>query len=233
MAADRRAGRRRRGDRSSGRRLEELIERLGRIEEAESRLAAEELVAAVIGVYGEGLERILEILEESGEQGAELRQRLADDGVVASLLLIHDLYPVDLETRVAAALDKVRPYMESHGGNVELLGLEEGVARIRLEGSCRGCAASSATLELAIKQALEDEAPDLEGLEVEGAIEEIPPQPPSGLELPVLQVDGNGAPPAAAPRRPPTRRSRAGRRSRGWRISATASCGPSARRAPS
>ena len=66
------------------------------------------------------------------------------------------------------ALDSVRPYMESHGGNVELLGIEDGVARIRLEGSCEGCPASASTLELAIKQALDEAAPDLEGLVVEG-----------------------------------------------------------------
>ncbi len=58
--------------------------------------------------------------------------------------------------------------MESHGGNVELLSLEHGVARIHLRGSCSDCSASSVTLELAIKQALEEAAPDLEGLEVEG-----------------------------------------------------------------
>ena len=53
--------------------------------------------------------------------------------------------------------------MESHGGDVELLGLDDGVARLRLEGSCEGCPASAATLELAIKQALEEAAPDLPG----------------------------------------------------------------------
>ena len=51
-------------------------------------------------------------------------------------MLIHGLYPVPLEERVREALEHVRPYMESHGGNVELLEVEDGVARIRLEGSC-------------------------------------------------------------------------------------------------
>ena len=87
---------------------------------------------------------------------------------MATLLLIHDLHPVPLEERVREALEQVRPYMESHGGNVELLSLEDGVARLRLEGSCSDCSASAVTLELAIKQALEEAAPDLEGLEVEG-----------------------------------------------------------------
>ena len=71
------------------------------------------------------------------------------------------------------ALDNVRPYMESHGGNVELVSLEDGVARIRLEGSCDGCPASSSTLELAIKTALEETAPDLLGIEVEGIEQDL------------------------------------------------------------
>ena len=83
------------------------------------------------------------------------------------------------------ALDSVRPYMDSHGGNVELLSLDDGVARIRLRGSCSDCSASSVTLELAIKQALEDAAPDLEGLEVEGVAPQMP-----GLALPMA----NGGP---------------------------------------
>ena len=132
------------------------------------RARTDELVAAVVGLYGEGLERIFATLAEAGQAGAELAARLADDGVVASLMLIHGLYPVALEQRVAEALASVRPYMESHGGDVELLGLEDGIARVRLVGSCDGCPASASTLELAIKQALDEAAPDLEGLVVEG-----------------------------------------------------------------
>ena len=64
--------------------------------------------------------------------------------------------------------------MESHGGDIELLGLEGDVARLRLQGSCEGCPASSATLELAVKSALEEAAPDLQGIEVEGAVESQP-----------------------------------------------------------
>ena len=86
--------------------------------------------------------------------------------------------------------------MESHGGDVELLGIEDGVAKMRLVGHCKGCPASEATLELAIKKALEETAPDLEGLEVEGVREPAI----GGFELPVVQSDGNGngagAPPA-------------------------------------
>jgi Fe-S cluster biogenesis protein NfuA/predicted transcriptional regulator len=149
-------------------RVQELTERLESIPDAAAREAAEGLIAAVMELYGEGLERIVHALDEAGPDAAELRTAIVDDGVVASLLLIHGLYPVDLETRVQEALDGVRPYMHSHGGDVELLGIEDGIARLRLEGSCSGCPASSATLEQAIRQALEEAAPDLLGLDVEG-----------------------------------------------------------------
>ncbi len=125
-------------------------------------------MSAVVQMYGAGLERILDSLLEAGPEGERLAASLPDDPLVATLLLIHDLHPVPLEQRVQQALDSVRPYMESHGGNVELLSIEHGVARIHLRGSCSDCSASSVTLELAIKQALEEAAPDLEGLEVEG-----------------------------------------------------------------
>ena len=128
-----------------------------------ARTLAQELVATVIAMYGDGLARIMEVIGDSREAGATILDQLSQDGAVASLLLIHDLYPVSLEERVLEALDTVRPYMESHGGNVELIGLEDGVAKLVLQGSCNGCAASRATLELAIKQALDEHAPDLAG----------------------------------------------------------------------
>ncbi len=182
-------------------RFQELTASLERIEDPLARRSAEELIGVVLDLYGEGLRRIFAAMADAGESTESLRRELADDGIVASLMLIHDLYPVDLETRVREALDGVRPYMESHGGDVELVELRGGVARIRLNGSCDGCPASSATLELAIKQALDEHAPDLEALEVEGG-QGAPgiDAKPSGIELPIVQVSpgaGVSAPPVA------------------------------------
>ena len=103
--------------------------------------------------------------------------------------MIHDLYPVPIEERVMQALDTVRPYMESHGGNVELLGIEDGVAKLRLEGSCKSCRASSSTLELAVRQALQEAAPDLLGMDVEGIVEEEDAEV-TGVPLPIVQMNG-------------------------------------------
>jgi Fe-S cluster biogenesis protein NfuA/nitrite reductase/ring-hydroxylating ferredoxin subunit len=162
-------------------RVQELTGRLEDLEDVACRELAEELTGAVVQMYGAGLERIVELIEDE-----ETRGRLAADELVAGLLLIHDLYPVPLEERVTQALDSVRPYMESHGGNIELLGFEDGVVKLRLEGSCKSCRASSSTLELAVRQALQEAAPDLLGMDVEGVVEEELP----GVPLPVV----NGAP---------------------------------------
>jgi Fe-S cluster biogenesis protein NfuA/nitrite reductase/ring-hydroxylating ferredoxin subunit len=170
-------------------RVQRLSERVERLDDPEARDAAQQLVAAILEMHGAGLATIGGVLDEAGPAGEVAKAKLVADPVVASLLLIHDLYPVPLEQRVGEALEEVRPYMESHDGNVELLGVEDGVVRLRLAGSCDGCPASASTLELAIKEALEKAAPDLAGLEVEGLVEEMPP--PSGIDLPVIQ-NGNG-----------------------------------------
>jgi len=171
-------------------RVQELQARLDSSGDEATREIAEELVSAVVRMYGAGLERIVGSLLGAGGEGERLAAGLAEDELVAALLLIHDLHPVPLRERVQGALEHVRPYMESHGGDVELLSLDDGVARISLVGSCSDCSASAVTLELAIKQALEEAAPDLERLEVEG----VAPAP-TGPSLPLAD---SGSPPGGA-----------------------------------
>jgi Fe-S cluster biogenesis protein NfuA/nitrite reductase/ring-hydroxylating ferredoxin subunit len=194
-------------------RVQDLQAKLDSAGDPATRDLAEELVSAVVQMYGAGLERIVGSLLGAGGEGERLAAALAEEELVAALLLIHDLHPVPLGERVLGALEQVRPYMESHGGDVELLSLEEGVARISLQGSCSDCAASAVTLELAIKQALEEAAPDLEGLEVEGMSPaatgpSLPllgagaaPQPASNgaIELPMVMSPGTADSPIPAP----------------------------------
>jgi Fe-S cluster biogenesis protein NfuA/nitrite reductase/ring-hydroxylating ferredoxin subunit len=91
------------------------------------------------------------------------------DDLVASLLVLHGLHPLNVEMRIARALDRVRPYLGSHGGDVKLLGVNEGVVHLRLEGSCHGCPSSTVTMKLAIERAIEEAAPEVVRIEVEGA----------------------------------------------------------------
>ena len=133
-----------------------------------ARERAEELVRLVADLYGAGLERFMDLLHESGHLDDDLLARLADDDLLASLLLVHGLHPYDVATRVGRALDSVRPYLGSHGGDVELLEVtEEGTVRLRLLGSCDGCPSSSVTLTLAVETAIEAAAPEVTAIEVE------------------------------------------------------------------
>jgi Fe-S cluster biogenesis protein NfuA len=141
-------------------------ERVARIDELlagiEGNPAAVEAVAAVVELYGEALRRMVAGGIDTGDE------------LVAHLLLLHDLHPDDVETRVARALDEVRPYLGSHGGDVELLGVSDGVARVRLVGTCDGCPSSAATLQHAIEEAIARAAPELFGVEADGVAEPAP-----------------------------------------------------------
>ena len=154
-------------------RMEALLGEIEALEDPEARARAAEMTQVLLELYGEGLARVMELVAE-GEERERLFEAFAADELVSHLLLLHGLHPLDVETRVVRALEGVRPYLQSHGGNVELLGVEGGVARVRLQGSCDGCPSSAATLKLAIEEAVLEAAPDLEGIEAEGVTEPKP-----------------------------------------------------------
>jgi Fe-S cluster biogenesis protein NfuA/nitrite reductase/ring-hydroxylating ferredoxin subunit len=153
--------------RGTGDRIEALLEAAstgGRV----ARERAEELVRLVVDLYGAGLERLLEIVHDAGRLDDDLLDRLVADELVASLLAVHGLHPDDVGVRVARALEGVRPYLGSHGGDVELVGVtDEGRVRLRMLGSCDGCPSSSVTLTLAVETAIRDAAPEIVGIDVE------------------------------------------------------------------
>jgi len=167
-------------------RIEGLVHEIEGIAAPATQVAAKTLLQTVLDLYGAGLERLFEIIFQSERGGGqELIDELAQDELVGSILLLHGLHPFSLETRVTMALEKVRPYLGSHGGNVELVGLEDGYVRLRLKGSCDGCPSSAMTLELAIEEALQQYAPDLAGLKVEGV---VAPAPPTANFVPLSQL---------------------------------------------
>jgi Fe-S cluster biogenesis protein NfuA/nitrite reductase/ring-hydroxylating ferredoxin subunit len=171
-------------------RVEGLLERLEALPDPSARETATQVLGALLDLYGEGLGRIVDAVAERDD--GTLAEALAQDELVAHLLLLHGLHPAPVEERVRGALQGVLPYLESHGGNVELLGVEEGVVHLRLEGSCSGCPSSSMTLKLAIEDAIFKAAPDVEEVRAEGAVSS-PAAPASGL----LQLEM--VKPAAAP----------------------------------
>lgn len=155
--------------RATGERIDSLLDASGS-GGAVARERAEELVRLTADLYGAGLERILDIVHEAGGLDDDVLASLAGDDLVASLLLVHGLHPYDVGLRVEQALDSVRPYLGSHGGDVELLEVSDaGVVRLRLLGSCDGCPSSSVTLKLAVEGAIEAAAPEITTIEVEDA----------------------------------------------------------------
>jgi Fe-S cluster biogenesis protein NfuA/nitrite reductase/ring-hydroxylating ferredoxin subunit len=157
-------------------RMETLLEEIETLADPNARSKAAEVVGILLELYGEGLARVMEVVAQ-GEESEGIFEAFAEDELVSHLLLLHGLHPLDVQTRVVRALEEVRPYMQSHGGNVELLGIEGGVARLRMEGSCDGCPSSTITLKLAIEEAVLKAAPDLERIEAEGVAE--PPLKPT------------------------------------------------------
>jgi Fe-S cluster biogenesis protein NfuA/nitrite reductase/ring-hydroxylating ferredoxin subunit len=150
--------------------IQELIGRVESLPDPHARELMHDCIGALLALHGDGLERILQLIKNAGNAGKEVREALLRDKLVRGLLLIHDLHPVSLRERLREALEKVRPYLNSHGGNVELIQLENEQATLRLEGTCKTCPSSSATLELAVRQAIEEACPDLLGFEVEGMV---------------------------------------------------------------
>src|ERR1700730_13691897 len=159
--------------------VDTLVGELQQLPDLASRALVEELLSTVLDLHGEALSRMLTALGPRGEPAADrLRRAMAADELIRGVLLLHGLHPIDLRTRVEGALESVRPYMRSHGGGVELLGVSGDVVRIRLEGHCKGCPSSAMTLKLAVEKAIFEAAPDVAAIDVDAPEEPATARPP-------------------------------------------------------
>ncbi len=171
--------------------IEGLIRKIENLPDPAARASAVALVHALMDFHGAGIERMMEIVAESGEAGYAIFDNFAADDLVGSLLLLYGQHPLPLETRVTQALDKVRPYLDSHGGNVELLGITDGAVRLRMQGSCKSCPSSAMTLKLAIEEAIYAAAPDVVAIEAEGVAEQ--PSATGFVQIARSPDNGNGS----------------------------------------
>jgi hypothetical protein len=129
----------------------------------EEQPEASELVQLLMQLYGSGLGRVMDVLRVHGSP--DLVDRLCADKLVSSLLLLHGLHPLDVETRLRQAIRKVERRLESE--HLLLEELTDGVAHIRVEHNGGGSPPSS--LSEALERAVSELAPDLAGLKIEGA----------------------------------------------------------------
>ena len=171
-------------------RVEELVAAIESWADPNLRAKAVELVQALMDFHGAGIDRMMEITAEKGAAGYEIFDDFAKDDLVANLLLLYGLHPLDLETRVASALDKVRPSLNLHEGGVELISIRDGVVHLSLQGNCDGCSSSAATLKHTIEEAIYAAAPDVAAIEVEGVVTPLSTQKMGGGFVQIEKSNG-------------------------------------------
>jgi Fe-S cluster biogenesis protein NfuA/nitrite reductase/ring-hydroxylating ferredoxin subunit len=151
--------------------FEELAERVDAARVAVDKLdpagrkAAEELQLAIEGFHRQALVTMVRTLK-GDERGKQLLFDLVDDPGVHAVLALHGIIRPSLMIRANQTLDSVRPYLESHGGGVELVDVRDGIAFVRLQGSCNGCSMSAITLREGVEEALLKGVPEITGVEV-------------------------------------------------------------------
>ena len=133
--------------RETGTRVEALLAELRFGSCPEAATVAEELITCLVGLYGTGLQTIMRTIGDD----TRLQALLIADPLVESLLLVHDLHPLDANSRVQRALGRL-------GAGTEFLGIDDaGVAHVRLG---KGCGATAGDIE----QVVTDAAPDITGV---------------------------------------------------------------------
>lgn len=178
--------------------IDGLIRGIENVPDPAVRSLVQQLMQSLMDLHGTGFERMLEIVHRTGEMGQHIIDELGRDELVRSLLLLYGLHPLDLQARVVEALEKTRPYLRSHGGNVQLVRMSDsGAVTLRLDGSCHSCPSSAVTLQSTVEQAIYEAAPDVTAIIVEGAAQESSPST-TFVPLASLQANGNGPYPSPA-----------------------------------
>lgn len=175
-------------------RVEDLIERLDSLLEGvedhpdqQVRERVAQLLHDLQSLHRAALERLTGLIRESGHE--RLLEELAEDELIGPLFVLYDLHPQGAVAQVEAALESVRPYIASHGGAVEVLGVEDGIVHLRMSGSCHGCPGSAITLKRGIEEALRQGFPGFRGIEVVEA-----PQPEAGPTNTAVSEEDEGSP---------------------------------------
>lgn len=149
-------------------RLEGLVREAQRLPDPAARALVADVVQALLDLHGAGLRRLLDHVADPGACAA--------DDAVGGLLLLHDLHPLGPEDRVRQAVGQVVP-----GGGVELLGLDGGIARLRIDGR-----EPSAAARRAIEDAVFARAPEVVAVEIEGWEESPDADATTRFALPVV-----------------------------------------------
>jgi Fe-S cluster biogenesis protein NfuA len=150
------------------RQLGKLITQFDQMGEGPQKTACKELVQLLMDVHGAGLERIMEIVVESGSSGPAIVDELGRDVITSSLLLLYSLHPDDLETRVKKAMERMRPRLRKVSCSADLMLFDEGAVQIRVTTSGHGCGTSTKDMRAIVEEGVYELAPDVASLEILG-----------------------------------------------------------------
>ncbi len=128
--------------------------------EDNARGAARAYGLAIEALNAEALRRLVAALKRDPAALAAMKSAVADE-VVYAVMRRHGLVKPSLTERVEMALEGIRPMLASHGGNVELVGVDPPAIEVRFTGSCDGCPASALTFHAGVKKAVEDACPEI------------------------------------------------------------------------
>lgn len=145
-----------------------LVQEIESIADPAIRATTKNLVQSLMDLHGAALEKALDITADAGEPGMNIIDLLGRDPLVSSLLVLYGLHPDDIETRVVRAIDKIRPQLRKQGCEVEILASSDGVIRLRVETGAHTCGSTAKTVQATLEGAVNDAAPDLTSLEIEG-----------------------------------------------------------------
>ena len=143
-------------------RIEELVERFENSPDPKTRTDAQQLVQAIMEFHAAAIDRMMEIIAEAAEGEPVVFDSFARDELVSSVLLLYGLRPVDLETRVHQALDKVRPILRAQSGNVRVMRIDGAEVHLRFDGT------PAANLKAAIEEEIYKVAADVTAIHIDG-----------------------------------------------------------------
>lgn len=173
----------------------ELVQELDTIGDPAVRARAKDLVQSLLDLHGAGLERILELLFQR-EGGAQVIDELGRDPLVSSLLILYELHPEDLHTRVRRKLEQIESKLRKTGAEAELITTDNGNVRVQVKIDQHVCGSTARTVQSMIEDAMYEAAPDLKSIVIDG----LEKPPASGfVALGALQGSAPARLPDSAP----------------------------------
>ena len=156
------------------RQLGKLVAQFDELPDSAAKAAGKELVQLLMDVHGRGLERVMEIVFDSGDSGSRIIDKLGQDSIVGNLLLLYSLHPDGLEARVQSAVDHIRPRLGKLSCTIELERVQESAVQVRLVTSGHSCGSSTKDLRSIVEEGMYEFAPDVTSLEILGLEEPTP-----------------------------------------------------------